>query len=86
MRFQRKINNSFLIYSLTTGTGKTQVIVNTILQLLNDEAHKQQKVPMKILVCASTEPAIDEIVLRIYSILQTLKRMDFIYYFMPHLF
>ncbi|XP_033211403.1 helicase sen1-like [Belonocnema kinseyi] len=56
------------------GTGKTQVIVNIILQLLNDEVKIQDEVPMKIMVCASTEPAVDEIVLRISSILQTLKR------------
>jgi len=57
------------------GTGKSKVIVNLVTQILYGE--RQDKKSLRILVCAPSNAAIDEIVLRLLNIRSTLKQKRF---------
>ena len=51
-----------------TGTGKTRVITDTIIEILNGQNYNQEKNrTMKILVCGGCDSEIDEILHRIYD-------------------
>ncbi|XP_017883205.1 uncharacterized protein LOC108626822 [Ceratina calcarata] len=58
------------------GTGKSRVIVNIIMQILYGSNRYTTSVgnPFKILVCAPTNAAIDEIVLRLLDIRSNIKQ------------
>ncbi|XP_011878014.1 PREDICTED: uncharacterized protein LOC105567625 [Vollenhovia emeryi] len=53
------------------GTGKSKVIVNLVTQILHDETKEQNKKPVRILLCAPSNAAIDEVVLRLLDIRST---------------
>lgn len=57
------------------GTGKSKVIVNLVTQILHGE-HTNRK-SLRILVCAPSNAAIDEIVLRLLEIRSKLKKKRF---------
>ncbi|KAL0106520.1 hypothetical protein PUN28_016311 [Cardiocondyla obscurior] len=57
------------------GTGKTKVIVNLVTQILYGE--RENKTSLKILICAPSNAAVDEIVLRLLDIRSTLKQKRF---------
>lgn len=57
------------------GTGKSKVIVNLVTQILHGE-HTNRK-SLRILVCAPSNAAIDEIVLRLLDIRSKLKKKRF---------
>ncbi|KAG7206097.1 hypothetical protein KM043_003491 [Ampulex compressa] len=59
------------------GTGKTKVIVNIINQILYGGNGCKNKTSLRILVCAPSNAAIDEIVLRLLSIRSTIKENRF---------
>ncbi|XP_018362590.1 PREDICTED: probable helicase senataxin [Trachymyrmex cornetzi] len=57
------------------GTGKSKVIVNLVTQILYGEC--QDKKSLRILICAPSNAAIDEIVIRLLHIRSTLKQKRF---------
>lgn len=57
------------------GTGKSKVIVNLVTQILY--GGHQDKKSLRILICAPSNAAIDEIVLRLLNIRSTLKQKHF---------
>ena len=50
------------------GTGKTTIVVNTILELLYKQLRLEND-PLRILVSASTDVELEEIILRLWNIL-----------------
>ncbi|XP_012270150.1 probable helicase senataxin [Orussus abietinus] len=60
------------------GTGKSKVIINIITQALyGDDRYKNGKNSLKILVCAPSNAAIDEIVLRLLAIRASIPKNRF---------
>ncbi|XP_024940518.1 probable helicase senataxin isoform X2 [Cephus cinctus] len=60
------------------GTGKSKVIVNIITQVLyGDNRYKNNRAPLRILVCAPSNAAIDEIVLRLLTVRAKFKQDRF---------
>ncbi|XP_043497222.1 helicase sen1 [Polistes fuscatus] len=60
------------------GTGKSRVIVNIITEILyGNNRYQNNKSPLRILVCAPSNAAIDEIVLRLLAIRATIKEKRF---------
>ncbi|XP_076289225.1 uncharacterized protein LOC143213354 [Lasioglossum baleicum] len=60
------------------GTGKSTVIVNIVSQVLyNKRRYTSSKGALKILVCAPTNAAIDEITLRLLQIRSSMKQNQF---------
>ncbi|KAL6257996.1 hypothetical protein P5V15_011591 [Pogonomyrmex californicus] len=57
------------------GTGKSKVIVNLVTQILYGEQRDNNK-SLKILVCAPSNAAIDEIVLRLLNVRSILKQKN----------
>lgn len=57
------------------GTGKSKVIVNLVTQILYGE--RQNEKSLRILICAPSNAAIDEIVLRLLNIRSTLRQKRF---------
>lgn len=57
------------------GTGKSKVIVNLVTQILYGE--RQDKKSLRILICAPSNAAIDEVVLRLLDIRSILKQKNF---------
>ncbi|XP_011308436.1 uncharacterized ATP-dependent helicase C29A10.10c-like [Fopius arisanus] len=56
------------------GTGKSKVIVNTVTEILYGKNRYQHHKPTRILVCAPSNAAIDEIVLRLMDIRTNLPK------------
>lgn len=64
-----------------TGTGKSKVIVNIITEILyGNNRYQNNKSAVRILVCAPSNAAIDEIVLRLLAIRATIKRKTMSFY------
>lgn len=62
------------------GTGKSKVIVNLITQIHYGRGNNRKK-PLRILVCAPSNAAIDEIVLRLLEIRKTFRKFNlFVHY------
>ncbi|XP_015187685.1 PREDICTED: helicase sen1 [Polistes dominula] len=60
------------------GTGKSRVIINIITKILyGNNGYQNNKSPLRILVCAPSNAAIDEIVLRLLAIRATIKEKRF---------
>ncbi|KAI4484731.1 hypothetical protein M0804_007297 [Polistes exclamans] len=60
------------------GTGKSKVIVNIITEILyGNNRYQNNKSPLRILVCAPSNAAIDEIVLRLLGIRAKIKEKRF---------
>ncbi|KAL2713828.1 helicase SEN1 [Vespula squamosa] len=60
------------------GTGKSKVIVNIITEILyGNNRYQNSKAALRILVCAPSNAAIDEIVLRLLAIRATIKQNRF---------
>ncbi|XP_046826319.1 helicase sen1 [Vespa crabro] len=60
------------------GTGKSKVIVNIITEILyGNNRYQNSKSALRILVCAPSNAAIDEIVLRLLAIRATIKQNRF---------
>lgn len=56
------------------GTGKSKVIANLVTQILYGDARYVNRKMMRILVCAPSNAAIDEIVLRLLDIRQSVSK------------
>nr|XP_050855849.1 uncharacterized protein LOC127066326 isoform X1 [Vespula vulgaris] len=60
------------------GTGKSKVIVNIITEILyGNNRYQNSKAALRILVCAPSNAAIDEIVLRLLAVRATIKQNRF---------
>ncbi|KAK2589101.1 hypothetical protein KPH14_001927 [Odynerus spinipes] len=60
------------------GTGKSKVIVNIVTEILyGNNRYENNKAALRILVCAPSNAAIDEIVLRLLAIRATIKQKRF---------
>lgn len=71
---KRQCHNLKFGKTLVTGTGKTKVIVDTIIEILNGQNHSQVKNhTIKILVCGVSDSEIDEILHRLYDKRKHLK-------------
>jgi superfamily I DNA and/or RNA helicase len=63
----------FLFFMLHIGTGKSKVIANLVTQILYGDGRYVGGRPLRILVCAPSNAAIDEIVLRLLDIRGAIK-------------
>ncbi|XP_043282697.1 probable helicase senataxin isoform X2 [Venturia canescens] len=59
------------------GTGKSRIIVNLVMKILYGGGRYAHEQPLRILVCSSSDAAIDEIVLRLAKIRETISETDF---------
>lgn len=80
------LNQRKLMYTRVSGTGKSLVIVNLIIQILYAQKqyrkHGRRRNVPRILVCAPSNAAIDEVVIRLLRIRQSIpSRYDLLYTF-----